>query len=185
LNESAPYGPFVFTETGYSSDAVSLTVQARYTIDLLFGAASQGSSKTFLYELMDEGDGYGLFNGTTPKPVATAIHNLTTALADTGTGGVAATALNDTITGLSSNEYSLLLEKSTGVFDLALWNEGSGSSNVSVSLGATYASVDVVDVVTGETVSSQSNVSSVSLTLGHDPYIIEITGHATSGHAAP
>jgi hypothetical protein len=123
----------------------------------------------------------GLFNATTPKPVATAIHNLTTILADSGTGGVAPTALNDTITGLSSNGHSLLIEKSTGIFDLALWNEGSRSSNVSVNLGATYASVDVVDVVTGETVSSQSNVSSVSMALGQDPYIVEITGQATSG----
>jgi hypothetical protein len=73
------------------------------------------------------------------------------------------------------------MENSTGVFDLALWNEGSRSSNVSVTLGATYAAVDVVDVVTGATVSTHNNVSSVSMALGQDPYIVEITGQATSG----
>jgi hypothetical protein len=180
FNESAPFGPGVYAEVGYSSNSVSETVQAQHTIDFFLDSAGYGVAQTYLYELMEEGDGYGLFNGTTPKPVATAIHNLTTILDDNGAGGVAPTPLNDTITGLPSSGHSMVIEKSTGVFDIALWKEGSGVSGVNVNLGATYASVDVADVITGA-VHAYSNVSSVSLNLSQDPYIVEISGQATSG----
>ena len=88
-NETPATGPAVYTETGYSSTQVGTTVQAKYTLDLLMDDAQSGIANTYLYELMDEGDGYGLFDSSNnPKPVATAIHNLTTILADSGTGFV-------------------------------------------------------------------------------------------------
>ena len=102
-NEGPVYGPAVYTETGYSTYggssgglvAVNQDVQAKYTLDLLMDAAKDGISKTYLYQLMDAyqpgspqgDDGFGLFDpNNAPKEAATAIHNLTTILADNGAG---------------------------------------------------------------------------------------------------
>ena len=102
-NEGPVYGPAVYTETGYSTNggssgglvAVNQDVQAKYTLDLLMDAAKDGISKTYLYQLMDAyqpgspqgDDGFGLFDpNNAPKEAATAIHNLTTILADNGAG---------------------------------------------------------------------------------------------------
>jgi hypothetical protein len=175
FNESAPFGPGVYTEVGYSSNSVSETVQAQHTIDFFLDSAGYGVAQTYLYELMEEGDGYGLFNGTTPKPVATAIHNLTTILDDNGAGGVAPTPLNDTITGLPSSGHSMVIEKSTGAYDILVWNEGTSTSTVTVNLGATYANAEIFDVITGSApVQTLTNVSSVHLSLANDPLIVEI-----------
>ena len=84
--------PVVVTETGYETNVgdtysgVDLTVQAKFTVDELMDAFKDGVPKTYLYELLDEGGQYfGLFTADgAPKPVATAIHNLTTILADPG-----------------------------------------------------------------------------------------------------
>jgi hypothetical protein len=91
----------VITETGYYDEprnpygsGVDNITAAKLTLNLLLDAASQGVSRTFLYQLRsaypDPGDTntdveYGLFRkDNSPKPMAVAIHNLTTILADPG-----------------------------------------------------------------------------------------------------
>ena len=130
----------VITETNYSSapaipGSVSADVQARYDLDLLMDATADGYGATYFYELLDERadpgntsaeDHYGLFNADgSPKPVATALHNLTAILADRGAGatGFATTALAYTVSGLPASGNTLLLEKSNGAFDLVVWAE--------------------------------------------------------------
>jgi len=193
FGNAAP-GPRVITETGYTTDlnvtnGVSQAVQAQQIIDGLFEAYQSGVATTYLYELLDEKPDasdtnsqmhYGLFNAdNTPKPAAVAVHNLTSLLSDTGADAASFQpgSLNDTETGATASDHLMILEKSSGVFDIALWNDAdAGTTNadpIAISLGQTYQNVTVYDVVT-DAAQSYSNVSEVDVALGGDAMIVEI-----------
>ena len=196
-------GPLVYTETGYSSNGgidagVDATVQAKYTLDLLFDAMADGVAHTDLYELMDAyapgspqgDDGYGLFDSNgNAKPVATAIHNLTTILADSAANASTfqTGTLAPTITGLPTTGRDLVLQKASGVFDVVVWAEpqiwnpatgtevASPTENVTVSLGGTYATVAVYDPLAGSTpLRTLTDVGSVQIDLTDHPLILEV-----------
>ncbi len=212
-NESAStgYGPAVFTETGYSTNGgttggVNADVQAKYTLDLLLDDAANGISRTYLHQLMDAykpgspqgDDGYGLFDpSNAPKAAATAIHNLVGILADKAV--TASTFIPATLgysvtgpdgrsaTGLPSTGNSLALEKASGTYDVAVWNEPkiwngatgtettAATQNSTVQLGGTYATVEVFDPLASATaVSVLHNVSSVQLGLTDHPLLVQI-----------
>ena len=211
---TAPGKPVSITETGYytavdamhwGGGGVSPKVQAVLTVNALLDAFRDGVSTTYLYELMnnianpsssDLEDNFGLFlSDGTPKPAATAIHNLTTLLADPGAtaSSFQTGALSASITGLPSTGSSLTLEKSDGTFDLVVWNEPQvwdqpsrsavtpASVPVSVGLGGTYQTVKLYDPLTGTSpTQTLSNASTVSLSLTADPVIIEIAPGTTA-----
>jgi len=204
-NESAStgYGPAVFTETGYSTNGgttggVNADVQAKYTLDLLLDDAANGISRTYLYQLMDAykpgspqgNDGYGLFDpSNAPKAAATAIHNLVGILADKAVTASTFTpaTLGYSVTGLPSTGNSLALEKASGTYDVAVWNEPkiwngatgteitAATQNSTVQLGGAYATVEVFDPLASATaVSVLHNVSSVQLGLTDHPLLVQI-----------
>ncbi len=197
-NEKAPYGPAVYTETGYSTDDVSQDVQAKYTLDLLMDDTANGIVQTDLYQLLDAyaqgspqgDDGYGLFDPTnTPKEAATAIHNLTSILADTGANSTtfSLTPIGYSVTGLPATGNSLLIEKSSGAQDIVVWNEPQiwnantdteitvAATTVTVQLGGTYPTVNVFDpLVSSSSIETLSNVSSVQLSVTDHPLIVEV-----------
>jgi hypothetical protein len=202
-NAASPTTPAVYTETGYNTDGgtsggVNQDVQANYTLDLLMDDAKAGIVHTDLYQLMDAyqpgspqgDDGFGLFDpSNAPKEAATAIHNLTTILADTGSKAATftTTPLNYSVSGLASTGNSMELQKSNGATDIVVWNEpkiwnestgteiASPTDAVSVNLGATYQKVEVFDPLSSTTpVETLSNVSSVSLGLTDHPLIVEV-----------
>jgi hypothetical protein len=195
----------VITELGYSSlptssiYGVDQTTQAKETLNALLDAAKLGIGTTFLYELLDAyadptntlaGNHYGLFNlDNSPKPVAVAIHNMMSILGDTGSTAATFTTstLNYTLSGAPSTSENLLMEKSTGAFDLVLWNEPTiwnptthseiavPVTNVGVNLGATYATVEVFDPLQGSTpVEVLHNTSTVSVGLTDHPLFVEV-----------
>ncbi|HTR34915.1 MAG TPA: hypothetical protein VMH80_03365 [Bryobacteraceae bacterium] len=211
---AAPGKPVFLTESGYytapqSTDwgGVNQDVQAKETLNLLLDAYKDGVQTTYLYELLDgvnnpastdREDSFGLFNGDgTPKEAATAIHNLTAILKDSGGAASSFTpgSLNYSISNLPSTANSMLMEKSDGTFDLTvwdeqtIWNEASqseisvGTQNATVNLGATYNTVKVFDPLAGTTaIQTLSNVSQVQLGLTDHPLIIEVEpGAATTG----
>jgi len=171
LNETAPLGPAVYTETGYTSiggknGGVNATVQGRYVLDLLMDNAAAGVGSTDIYDLMDAyapgsrqgDDGYGLFDyHNAPKPAAVALHNLTQILADPGANATSFTPvpLNLSISGLPASGNALVAEKSNGVYEIILWQENAiwnGSTGkqlpittytVSVNWGVKFAQVNV------------------------------------------
>ncbi len=201
---NTPTLPMVITETNYTSaplitGSVSLDVQARYDLDLLMDATKDGVAATYLYELLDElpdpkqtnnEDHYGLFNSDgSPKEVATSIHNLMAILADSGATASSFTtgALGYTIAGLPASGNSLLLEKSTGAYDLVVWAEpeiwsvASGSQiaptsrPVTVTFGSAQSEVKLFDPLTGTTVISDSKgVTSLTISVTDHPLILEI-----------
>ncbi len=206
--------PVVMSETGYytlqdGNSGVTQYVQAVWDVDILLQNASNGIVKTYLYQLEDgyndqptnPEDNYGLYtvNGT-PKQSAIAIHNLTNLLADNGPNASSFTpgTLNYTVTGLNPDYgFQDIFAKSSGAFDIALWSEpqfydavtGVTSavtpSQVTVSLGGSY-NIAVYDVVTGTTaVQTASNASAITVALGTDPLIVEVTPIAGGGTTAP
>ena len=111
----------------------------------------------------------------TPKLAATYIHNLTTILADTEHARKPGPAqLLDPQQ--PATVHDLLLQKSSGTFELVVWGEQvSGSNSVAVSLGATYGTVNVYDITSGTTpTQTLSNASSLTLTLTDHALIVQL-----------
>jgi serralysin len=208
-NETPATGAAVYTETGYSTNGgttgdVNQDVQAKYTLDLLMDDAASGIAHTDLYQLMDAyaagsaqgDDGFGLFDpSNAPKEAATAIHNLTTILADTGATASTFTLapVAYTLTNLPSTGHTLEIQKSNGASDIVVWNEPAiwdeatgtevtaPTTNVTVQLGATYKTVEVFDPLKGTTaIETLTNVSSVTLGVTDHPLIVEVEPGTTT-----
>ncbi|HEY0185082.1 MAG TPA: hypothetical protein VGC09_19950 [Rhodopila sp.] len=205
--QSAPGRPVTITEAGYFTayqDAsgwggVDAQTQAKNTLNLLADAYKDGVQQTYLYELMegvanpsttDIENTFGLFHSDgTPKPAAIALHDLTTILSDPSATAqtFAAGTLPYTIANLPSTGNSLLLEKSSGAFDLMVWAEPKDWNPATetaiavapvasvVGLGATYQTVKIFDPLVGTApISVLSNVSTVTLQLTDHPLIVEV-----------
>ncbi|MBR0703660.1 RHS repeat protein [Bradyrhizobium diazoefficiens] len=201
---AAPGKPVVITETGYTTQAntqylgVNETVQAKSILNTLVDAYKAGVSATYLYELFDRDSSagntnpeanFGLFNSDgTPKLAATAIHNLTTILADDGKGSLQPTdPLNYTLSNMPSTGNSMVLGKSNGAYELVVWAEpklwndstdsevSNSAQTVTVNLGGVHHSVKVYDTLTGTTaIASYTDVSSITIPVSDHPLIIEI-----------
>lgn len=197
-----PGAPVYITEAGISSSgygSAAWGVTSEYTqgiidANVLLDGYKQGASKTFLYDLMDEvgpsnaqEDHFGLFNADgTAKPVATDIHNLTTILADPGTGRVPLGTLAYQISGLPSTASSMLLEKSDGTFEIVIWNGDATVSNgtsdvtplsttVTVTFGSSHLQINLYDPIqSAVALQSFDNSNSVSFSLAAEPIIVEI-----------
>ncbi|MFM6829007.1 MAG: M10 family metallopeptidase C-terminal domain-containing protein [Novosphingobium sp.] len=194
----------VITETGYHTgsvgaawEAVDEITQAKLTLNLLADAARLGVAATYLYDLADKPDptgnsvdaNLGLFDqALQPKPVATAIHNLTSILADppqAGAGDISA-PLNYTITGLPRTGASLLLEKAGGEHALLvwaepdIWNEISNTSiqarasQVQLALGGVF-DVNVYDpLVSDQPIASYGSVDVIGIEVVDNPVVVEL-----------
>ena len=213
-NEGAVKGPFVYTETGYStygtdSSVVNEDVQAKYTLDLLLDATKDGASKTYLYQLMDAyapgsrqgDDGFGLFDPTgAPKTAAVAIHNLTTRLQDSGTNAstFATSAFDYALAGLPTTGNSLVIQKSDGTIVVAVWAEpeiwndvtraevAAPSEAVTLTVPRSYAAINVYDPLAGTSaLASYAQANGVSFTLTDHPVLIEFSPAPAAAAAAP
>jgi len=124
--------PVISTETGNCTRPggafnVTLTVQGRYLPRMFLEQFNRGVSRTFDYELLDEGSlefsGCGLLtNGLAPKPAYNALKRLIGLLADPGptfSPGTLAFSLG----GNTTHVHHTLLQKRDGSFFLALWIE--------------------------------------------------------------
>src|ERR1700722_3255854 len=83
---AASSSPVMTTEIGWTTTSFSETAIAQYAVDATFDGIADGDAGMYFYALYDDSSGdYGLFNSDgTARPVATALHDLTTLLADTG-----------------------------------------------------------------------------------------------------
>jgi trimeric autotransporter adhesin len=204
----APSKPIVITETGFYTlpqnngwGGVPESVQASYLLDELFDEAAAGISRTYIYDLIDDGvdpkqtdreSHFGLFRyDGTPKPSATAIRNLTQILADK----------DDTAEKFPQREFAftvsgvpyhytgntLALEKANGTNIIAIWNEQQlwnpdtqtatpvQHLAVSVAFSRIYPVVRMYDpILSAAPVQAFSNVSQISVDLTDHPLILEI-----------
>ena len=208
--------PTVITETGYNTDpndgysGVNQSVQAKYTLDTLMDAYKDGVAATYLYELFDEfpdpsntnaQNHYGIFNSDgSPKLAATAIHNLTTILADpSAPPSFTPGALNYSVSNLTAAYGNqLLLQKSSGVFDLVLWADPSvyrpstdteiaaPNDSVTVNFAQVEGTVTVFDPLLGTTpIASYHNVQQIQINVTDHPLVIEISNGSTPTAPTP
>jgi hypothetical protein len=203
---SASGRPVVITETGYTTQSdtpylgASETVQAKSILNTLVDAYRDGVSSTYLYELLDRDSSsdntdpqanFGLFNADgTPKLAATAIHNLTSILADDGTGGLQPTEpLGYSLDNMPATGASMVLGKSNGAYELVIWAEPriwddatdteivNPAQNVTVHLGSVHQSIRVYDTLSGTTpIAVYTDVSDFIVPVSDHPLIIEIDG---------
>ena len=180
-----PNEPGAQTEYGSSvSQGITPVHQALTIVDGLLDSAALGIGPTFIYELQDgnTGDGqyednFGLFDSSgNPKLSGTAVHNLTTLLADSGSGPLPAPVFQPTVQGLSSSANELLLQKYNGVAAVALWQEsGTTGETVKVNFGHTASEADLFDPLKGTTpIAGVAHASSMSFQLNGDPLILLI-----------
>lgn len=132
-----PSGPIVLTESGYTTlasdrDGVDERTQAKLTLNTLFDGIRLGASRVYLYELLDayadpagadKQRHFGLFRfDGSPKPAATAVHNLSAILAVAGKGG-GAPGQHPRFQGMPADGRSLTLTAADGGVVVALWRE--------------------------------------------------------------
>ena len=173
--------PRVTTETGW--DSVANTggerTQGTVLVNTYLAQFKRRWRYTFIYQLRDgEGgnDNLGLFNAnSTPKLAATYIHNLTAILADT-TSIASPGFLNYSISDQPATVHDLLIQKSSGVFELVIWDENvSGVDHAKANLGRVHAQVNVYDITSGSVpIETFKNIDSVSLNLSDHALIVEI-----------
>jgi hypothetical protein len=190
LAQMAATQPVMTTEIGWSTSVFDETAIAKYVLDATMDGIKDGDSGMYFYGLFDDGSGnWGLFNADgTPRPAATALHDLTTLLTDTGASAATFTpgSLNYTLSGTISGDNSVLIEKSDSSFWLSLWNETESVNaphTITVNLGEQAASVVEYDPLTGtSSIETWSNVSSVQVSVPDHPVLLEIIGgSSTSG----
>ena len=135
--------PSVITEFGYASMAqsgwlvigVSPKVQTKATLNGLFNGFADGANRIYLYELFDQKADinnknremhFGMFTYTKEKkPLAIAMHNMTTILTDTGATRKTfkPTAMTINLDALPKQIRRLVIQKSDGTRMLALWQD--------------------------------------------------------------
>ena len=184
--------PRVTTETGWDSVANpgGERVQGTVLVNTYLAQFKRGWRYTFIYELRDDEGGAGnqglygkwlpappsfLYRTSAPKLSATYIHNVTSILAD-NTPVSHPGRLNYSISNQPSTVHDLLLQKSSGIFELVVWGEQvSGTNNITVNLDSAHASVKTYDVTVGTALTQTlTNVSDVPLAVSDHAVIIEI-----------
>ena len=80
------------------------------------------------------------------------------------------------IVGQPPTVHDLLLQKSSGTFDLVVWGEQvAGANNITVSLGGAHAKVAIFDTTMDVTpIQTLTNIVNVPLTLSDHALILEI-----------
>lgn len=180
--------PGVYTEEGYNTqgacnNGTNANVLGNYELDMIMDGVQEGIKAQYLYELLDGGDGWGLFtsNGQAPTQIAVDVHNLTQILQDTASNAASFTTGSDNITlgGLPSSGNDMLLQKSSGTFDLVVWNEPgintplSSALPVSVDLGAAFSSVMVFDPTQGTSpIQTYGGTRNLTVNVNDHPLIV-------------
>ncbi|CAN5347322.1 hypothetical protein BH10PSE10_BH10PSE10_13100 [soil metagenome] len=180
--EQAETLPRVTTETGATIHGlVTEDLHGLHLMNLYLAQFRRGYAYTSVYLLRDRTDEdgnqtFGFFRPDySPRKAAIYLHNLTTILADKGTGAKPG-QLDYTIQNQPATVHDLLLQRSDGTFQLIVWGERlRGEDHVTVRLGTTHPSVTLYDPTTGtDPVRTLTSVSSIELSLTDHPVIIAI-----------
>ena len=119
-------------------------------------------------------NGYGIIDTPNrPTLVGRYIHNLTSILAD-NSSAFSPGRVNCSFSGMPSTGYTMLMQKSSGQYELVIWGEAfTMPSTITVNLGAPYP-VKVYDITRGSTpIHEPGRVTSVQLQLTDHPMIVE------------
>jgi hypothetical protein len=213
VTQITPGKPFVSTEGGYQTgdsdgyqggwnDGQSAPfderVHARYMARYLLEMFRNGYSRSYIYELLDiDQPRFGLFrrNGS-PKPAARGIHAMLSLLNDASWDATARRwttpeftpeSLAYSFSTVPKSLHSMLMQKSTGVFWLVVWNEVRSWNpktgkplarralpvNLTIGQGVTRIRT-FVPTETGSRPRATFTTNTVPLRVGDRPLIVEI-----------
>jgi hypothetical protein len=170
--------PKVTTETGWWTDGTTAgdDRQGKILLNTYLDQYKLGWKYTFVYEIMDFTDGkVGFYaNYKTPRRSAIYLHNMTTILADS-TSLFTAHGLAYAISPEPTTVHDMLIQKSDGAFELAIWGEKvSGSEKVTVRFGSSRSSLKLYDpTVSAAPIKRYSDVISVPLTMTDHVFLLE------------
>jgi hypothetical protein len=198
--------------TWHTKPQVSEAVQAKLTLAIPFDAALLNIEKVAFYELLtaypEKGridQGFGMFRYSAtgvliPRPVATALRNLTSLTKDSGTVSTV-TKLDYQVTGLPTQGYcpnvdpsrctftpTLALQKSNGQYLIAVWAEQNIWNNTTfteiagkpypttITLPKTYSKIEVFDPYkSGSPIATYGSANSVQVTVVDRPLLVRVT----------
>ena len=171
--------PKVTTETGWVTDNTPAgdDRQGKIFLNVYLAQYKAGWKYTAIYEFADDPDGsFGFYKQDlmTPRKSAVFLHYFTSILADTGRLASAG-KVNYSIQNQPATVHDLLMQKSDGTFELAVWGEQvKGSNAITLDLGALYHTVRIYDPTIGMTpIETMDNVISVPLTVSDHVLILE------------
>jgi hypothetical protein len=167
--------PVVTTEIGWNTAQFSQHDVARFALDAVFDAVSAGNARLYFYALFDDGSGaYGLMNANgSSRPAGAAVHNLTTILADSGTPRPG--SLSYSLSALSANDRTLLMEKANGAFELAVWNETAAAHMTTLRLAAPASAIHLYDPLTGSGIKQTAlGTQAITFQVPNHPVIVEV-----------
>jgi hypothetical protein len=191
----------IITEFGYQTGTptaggiiVDVPTQGKDELNAFMNAWNEGYSAICIYTFypfpIGAGDGNEIFTGPgSPKASATYIHNFTTALKDAGATAKTfpTSLLNYTLSGLPSTAKALLFQKSTGAFEIVIWNnvtnwnKGAGTpiaispTPVSVNFPAAHGTVNVYDPTSGAAaIATAANANAMNVSLKDYPIVVEV-----------
>jgi hypothetical protein len=174
--------PVITTEIGWNNAQFPPADAARHALYAVFDGMKHGNPKTYFYALFDDRSGkFGFMNQDgSAKPSGTALHNLTTILADSAVPRRESLAFG--LSGTTPNDNSLLMGKSNSAFQLALWNEVDAAHGVTLTLDAVAQTIKVYDPLAGiSTIQTASNTRSIAVNVPNYPIIVEIAAHGSHG----
>jgi hypothetical protein len=180
--------PVITTELGWDNATVKNEVTvAKNVLNGVFDSARSGNPYTYIYALFDDQSGkFGMMNlDGSPKPAGTALHNLTTLLADASpSAGNVAGSLTYQVTGGTGKEGTYLLQKTDGTYWLSVWDEYEGTQTITVTLANQAQQVEVFDPLTGtNAIQTASNTNAVSFALTDHPVLIRVVPVSTAGRS--
>ena len=172
-------------QTGTCSGCIAQDQQGKLFVNVYLTAAKLNWQRTFFYQMFDQtadGSTFGLLvhpPGTTdviPKLSARYVHNLTSILHDSSSN-FEPRPLVYSIAGQSSTIHDLLLEKSDGTYELAVWGDrpvGTLATTVLVDLPTWYPTVNMYDVTIGTApVARFNDVRTIPLTISDHAVVVE------------
>lgn len=193
-NTKGGLGPAVYTETGYQAPKTTSAQSAAWLLNIFVSGAFHNIYRTYVYQLMDEGDGYGLFTkaDNAPTPAAVALHNMNTILADPGPDAKTfepLKILQYSTVGIPSTGNSLAIIKSNTETNILVWAEPDTfpgpATLVGVNLGEVQTTVNIYDPVLGsEPIQTLRNVNSVRVSVTDHPIIIQVPASNVTARAA-
>jgi hypothetical protein len=177
--------PRVTTETGLTvGGAVTERMHGTALVNMYLAQFKRGYAYTAVYILRDRTDEdgnqkFGFFRPDyAPRLAAHFLHNLTTVLADAGTGKAGATTerLAYSIPDRPATVHDLLLQHSDGTFHLIVWGERqSGEDNVTLQFASAMPSVEIYDATVGtKPVHKVTRISSLPLVLSDHPLVLKL-----------
>lgn len=173
---------------------ISEQAAGKYIPRLLFENFNRQIQRSYLYELIDQGNDlgddqgrYGLLkNDGSPKPAFTTIKNITSLLKDSGKP-IQPHSLDYKLSGDTQGIHSTLLQKSDGAFFLVLWQDAKSwdneskkdiavaSKNVKISL-ISASKLEVYDPSKSDKATKTVSAQDITLPVPDFPIILKVTG---------